>query len=206
MSRIAESRPYRSELRAQQADGTRAQILDAAIRVMAGGVATLSVPAVAREAGVSVPTVYRHFGTKADLLGALHPHLMRRAGMQEVVGPRSMDKLREGIHEIFSRVDRLGALDDLARAAMVSPAADEGRRLDMPRRLEFARALLDTAEPKLSRADRDRLARAIVVLLSSSSLRIWREFLGVSVDQATDDATWIVRAAVAGATTRRKDR
>jgi AcrR family transcriptional regulator len=206
MTRLAKARPYRSELRDAQADGTRARILDAALRVMARGVASLSMPAVAREAGVSVPTVYRHFGTKPDLLAALHPHLMRRVGMEEVVGPRSLEALREGVHEIFDRVDRLASLDDLARVAMVSPSADEGRRLSMPRRLERARALLDTAEPKLSRADRDHLARGIVVLLASSSLRIWREFLGVSVDQATDDVTWIVRAAIAGASTRRKNR
>jgi AcrR family transcriptional regulator len=204
MARIAETRTYRSDLRAEQAEATRTRILDAAIRVMARGVASLSIPAVARDAGVSVPTVYRHFGTKAELLAALHPHLMRRVGLNEVVGPRSMDRLREGLHEVFARVDALGSLDDLARAAMVSPAADEGRRLNMPRRVDIVRALLDTAEPKLTRAERDHLARALVVMTASSSVRIWREFLGVSVDQATDAVAWIIEAAVAGAAARRK--
>jgi len=65
MTRIADAgRPYNNELRAQQAEATRSRILDATIRVMAGGVGTLSIPDVAREAGVSVPTIYRHFGTK----------------------------------------------------------------------------------------------------------------------------------------------
>ena len=51
MTRIANTaatREYRSELRAQQADETRARILDATGRVMAGGITTISIPAVAR--------------------------------------------------------------------------------------------------------------------------------------------------------------
>ena len=47
---------------------------------MASGLASLSIPAVAREAGVSVPTVYRHFGTKDDLLAAVYPHVARGSG------------------------------------------------------------------------------------------------------------------------------
>ena len=68
MSRITNKaeRPYSSKLRAEQAEETQARILEAALRVMAGGAASVSIPAVAREAGVSVPTVYRHFGTKRD--------------------------------------------------------------------------------------------------------------------------------------------
>jgi AcrR family transcriptional regulator len=52
-----------NELRAAQAQATRARILEATVNVMARGVASVSIPAVAREARVSVPTVYRHFGT-----------------------------------------------------------------------------------------------------------------------------------------------
>ena len=48
-------RPYRSRLREEQAQETRERILDATGRVMAAGIATVSIPAVAREAGVSIP-------------------------------------------------------------------------------------------------------------------------------------------------------
>jgi hypothetical protein len=43
-----------------------------------------------------------------------------------------------------------------------------------------------------------------MVLLSSSALRTWRDYLGSSVDEAADDVEWIVRAAVAAA--RRNER
>ena len=74
MTRIATSdgaRTYRSQLRTQQAEQTRARILDATVRVMAGGLAFVSVPQVAREAGVSVPTVYRHFPDRLSLFEGL---------------------------------------------------------------------------------------------------------------------------------------
>ena len=99
MTRIANDtgRSYRSQLRDEQAEATRARILDATIRVIARGLANVSIPAVAREAGVSVPTIYRHFGTKDDLLAAVYPHVVRRAGLHELVPPRSVDELLDGL-------------------------------------------------------------------------------------------------------------
>ncbi len=199
MTRIATGtvRAYRSQLRAQQAEETRARILDATVRVMADGLAYVSIPAVAREAGVSVPTIYRHFATKRDLLTAIYPHIVRRAGLDEVVAPRSIDELRDGVRAIF---DRLESVDDLARVAMASPAAEEARRISMPDRLALGRQLADSIVPKLAEGDRDRIARLLVILTTSSALRVWRDHLGSSVDEAADDVDWVVRAAIAAAT------
>jgi AcrR family transcriptional regulator len=201
MTRIANAtaRSYQSELRAQQAEATRARILDACVRVSARGIATLSIPAVAREAGVSVPTIYRHFGTKLDLLAAVYPHVLQRAGLREFVTPSSLDELRDGVREIFDQVD---TFDDLARAAMASPAAAEVRQLSMPRRMAQIRQLVETIDPTLVPVDRDRISRLLAILVSSSSLRMWRDHLGSSVDEAADDVDWMVRAAIAAATRR----
>ena len=181
-------------MRDEQAAQTRERILDAAVRVMARGVATLSIPDVAREAGVSIPTVYRHFGTKQDLLAAVYPHVIRRAGFRDIVLPRTIDELRDSVHAIFERVD---AVDDIARAAMASPASDEARALSVPTRIEVTRRLAASIEPKLEEADRERIARLLTVLVTSSSLRVWRDQLGSTVDQAADDIEWVVQAAIA---------
>jgi len=196
MTRIVnvETRPYRSQLREEQAEETRARILDATLRVMAGGIATVSIPAVAREAGVSVPTIYRHFGTKRDLMAALHPYLMRRAGFDQFVPPRSIDELPGAVRSLFERLD---ATDELAWAAMASPAAEEARTIHMPGRLEMCRRIAATIEPALAKADRERIARLLLVLVSSSSLRVWRDHLGGSVDEAADDIDWVIQAAIA---------
>src|SRR5205814_208369 len=167
---------------------TRRRILDATVRVMARGIATLSVPAVAREARVSVPTVYRHFGTKQDLLAAVYPHLERRAGRGELVVPTSIERLRDGVRTLL---DHLDAFDDLARAAMASPAAEEARAMSMPRRLALTRRMADTVQASLSDAERERLARLLVILTSSSALRTWRDHLGVSADETADDVEWV---------------
>jgi AcrR family transcriptional regulator len=204
MTRIANvsARPYRSELRAEQVEETRERILDAALRVIATGVASVSIPAVAREAGVSVPTVYRHFGTKADLLRELYPHAARRGGLDGIPDPRTVGDVREAVRAIFERLD---ALDDLARAAMASPGADEVRAATMASRYQRIRRLGDSIEPRLSKADQDRITRLLVILTSSSSLRTWRDHLNSTVEQAADDIDWILRAAIAAAT-KRKDR
>src|SRR3989337_1926667 len=96
-------RAYRSELREEHAEETRARILDATMRVIATGVASVSVPAVAREAGVSVPTVYRHFRTKRELLAAVYPHAARRAGIDGIADPRSLDEVRPMIRALLDR-------------------------------------------------------------------------------------------------------
>lgn len=197
MSRIANTVParrYRSELREAQAQATRERILDAAMRVMARGIASLSVPAVAREAGVSTPTVYRHFGTKRDLLAAVYPHAAHRAGLDRLVPPSTIDELRDGVRAYFGRLDRMGKD---ARIAMASPAADEVRGATMATRLSIWTQLADSIEPPLTQADRDRIARILAVLITSASMRMWLDHLGVPVQQAADDIAWLVNAAVA---------
>jgi len=186
-----------NELRAAQAEATRTRILEATLNVMARGVASVSIPAVAREAGVSVPTVYRHFGTKRDLLAAVFPHVVRRAGLDELVPPRSIDELGRGVRALFERIDSAG---DLARAAAASPAAEEVRRVDMPARLEMSHRLADSIMPKLTPDDRDRIARLLTILISASALRVWRDHLGSSVEEAADDIDWVIRAAIAAST------
>ena len=196
MTRIANkaARTYRSDLRAEQAEETRGRILDAALRVMTTGVASLSIPAVAREAGVSVPTVYRHFGTKADLLAAMYPHAARRSGLDRLPDPTSLRDVRTSLRAIFERID---SLDDMARAAFVSPIADEVRHATIQSRFERLRRLGDSIEPPLSKADHDRITRLLVVLTASGSLRMWRDHLGSSVDEVVDDIDWFLKAALA---------
>ena len=186
-----------NETRAAQALATRARILEATLSVMARGVASVSIPAVAREAGVSVPTVYRHFGTKQDLLAAVYLHVVRRASPGEFAPPRTLDQLREGIRAMFEGLD---SADDLARAAMASPAAAEARRAGMPVRLEIYRRLADAIAPNLAKPDRARIARVLTILISASALRLWRDHLGSSVEEAANDIDWVIKAAISAGT------
>lgn len=198
MTRIANGaqRAYRNDLRAQQAEETRNRILDAAQRVIAAGVASISIPGVAREAGVSIPTVYRHFGTKRELLAAVYPHLVRRSGLPELITPRDMEEFGQLVRQLFGR---MGSFDEMSRAAIFSPAADEVRRISMPERIAKCRAFARLVAPGASAADLERITRILVVLTNSAALRIWRDHLDASVDETADDIVWILRAAIATA-------
>jgi AcrR family transcriptional regulator len=202
MTRIVNgrTRPYRSQLRAEQAEETRARILDATTPLMARGIASLSIPAVAREAGVSVPTVYRHFATKQQLIEAIYPHVMRRAAINQPAPPRSISELRDFVRWYLVHLD---SLDDQARAVMASGASDEVRRATMPNRVAVFRELADSVEPKLADGDRDRLARLLVVLTQSASLRMWHDHLGLSIDEVAEEIDWLVKAAIAAAQGRK---
>lgn len=200
MTRIAnKAREYRSELREQQAEDTRSRILDAALRVMADGFASVSIPNVAREAGVSVPTIYRHFKTKQELLDALYPHLARRSGLTTPPPPKTLAEIRQGVIDYVGHLD---SLDDFSRAVLASPASEEARARSMDRRFEIFRPIVDSIEPHLSKADRERILRLIVVLTTSQTVRLLHDHLGASAEQVAADVDWFVNAAVDAAVRR----
>lgn len=200
MKRIAKDAPreYQSALRERQAKETRGRILDATVRVMARGLATTSIPAVAREAGVSVPTVYRHFRTKPELFAALYPHVVYRAAAYRLPLPGSLDEFGSGLRKQFAALEGMG---DVERAALASPAGEEARRTQMPGRVARTRELADAIVPADSTVDRERLTRLLVILTGSAAFRTWRDHLGCTPDEAADDVEWAVRTLI-GARTR----
>jgi AcrR family transcriptional regulator len=198
MNHLAKGGPrgYRSTLREQQAEETRARILDATARVMARGLASVSVPAIANEAGVSVPTVYRHFGTKKALFAALYPHMVYRAAISMEL-PGSMEELAPGLRAHFARLDSLGEVE---RAALRSPAAEEARRANMPSRIARTRTIVDSIVPTDRQIDRDRLTRLLTVLTGTAAFFTWRDHLGSSVDEVVADIEWATRALITAST------
>lgn len=70
--RVADRRVYESPARQRQADETRKRIADAARRLLEEtGYAGMTIPAVAKAAGVAVPTVYAIFGSKKGIVSEL---------------------------------------------------------------------------------------------------------------------------------------
>lgn len=68
----SEKRVYESPVRQRQADETRARIAAAARRLLEkSGYAGMTIPAVAKAAGVAVPTVYAVFGSKKGIVSEL---------------------------------------------------------------------------------------------------------------------------------------
>jgi AcrR family transcriptional regulator len=70
--RVKRRRPYRSAVRAEQAERTRARIVEAArASFLARGFRATTIIRVAETAGVAPETVYAAFGSKAGLLEAV---------------------------------------------------------------------------------------------------------------------------------------
>ena len=199
MNRIAEAgeaRPYRSALREQQVLRTRDQILEATVRVMARGIAELSIPAVAREADVSVPTVYRHFASKAALVDAIWPFFATKIGIPNVPAQVSLEELEAPLMSVFRGLEDLG---DVERAALLSPVGEEARRAQMPARRRAMREVADGLAPELPPSTRARLGHLLLLLTTTSSFRTLHEHLGLSTQEATALVAWAIRSVVAGA-------
>jgi AcrR family transcriptional regulator len=94
--------------RARPAAGTRAQLVDAAERVLrAKGLARATTREIAREAGLAEGTLYLHFADKLDLVRAVHERLL--PAFIEMVG-QLPERAGGGTVE--------GNLADLARGAL----------------------------------------------------------------------------------------
>ena len=91
-----ETRAYHSPLRERRAAETRRRILEAAVKVVGEGASQLTVPRVAKEAGVSVPTVYRYFGSKDELEDGIADFVRRQVGVARPMEP-GLDGLLEAV-------------------------------------------------------------------------------------------------------------
>lgn len=162
-------RPYRNDRRAEAAAGTRATILDTALRLFVEhGYAKVTIGDIAREAGIAVPTVYASTGGKAAILAVL----MNR-GVDDPVVDRTLKTVRT-------------ATDPRTAIA----ATVHGVRLDNERHLDIVRVMVTAAA--VDRHVQEELDQ--VVRLYRRSLKVLAERLadlgalraGLNVERATD--------------------
>lgn len=191
-------RKYHSELREAQTGATRDKILDALVEVLASGVDNLSVPAVAGRAGVSVGTVYRHFGDKSGLLEALVPYAGRRSGIAIDSLPETVEDFDDVVRRVFRHFE---ATDDLLRAALASSIGRDVRMRSTPERFEAMREPFRTVEPNLQPDQMDHIAKAALILTASDTYQQWKDRFGMGPDEAADEVMWVIRTLLRGAVT-----
>jgi AcrR family transcriptional regulator len=199
MNQAPSGRVYDNSHRAAQAAQTREAILDALIRVIARGVAELSMPAVAEEAGVSLRTVYRHFPTKRDLLTGLSRHLEERLSSYSVQPyPRNLDELAIHIRQYFRALD---SMSDADRAIWASEIVRESREQEgLPEKFRIVESALGPMLGSLPEPDRTRLFQVVTTIFSRFTLQRMKEDLGLSSDEAADTVNWAIETLVRGAT------
>lgn len=182
-------------MREAQAEATRSQVLDAVVEVLADGVDALSIPAVAERAGVSVGTVYRHFGDKAGLLNALIPHAARSTGTQIDSTPESLEEMDDVVRKVFAHFENT---DDLLRAAFASRIGREVRIQGSGERLALMKEAFRQIDPSLEPDQLDHLGKLGLILTTSEAYQQWKDRLGLSPEKAADEVMWAMKAVLRG--------
>jgi AcrR family transcriptional regulator len=173
---------------------TRKRILDAAAElIIEEHPATLSMLAIAKRAGVSVRTVYRHFPNKEALLDAI-----AEIGNEETVSGFAFQELRlDNLHEFTAQLwGELVHTRALVQAQSVTPFGHELRKKRADRRRRIIERVLAEEHVDLPPEDHRRLVALIAHLMSRDSLFELTDLLGLSVDDAAALVTWTIRTVV----------
>lgn len=183
-------RTYASPLREDQASATRTRILDALLARYAAGQHDLSIPALSRFAGVSIPTIYRHFPTRAALLEAVIVHADASVPTPKIdldaadIGPM----IRVFFEHRAAVVTKLGPIAD-------SNLTWETRKtVTVPRRRAYVATVIDRWAPGLREPERTWLSDILVVLISSNTATAFREYVDCDAGQTADRVIWILDA------------
>jgi AcrR family transcriptional regulator len=186
-SRAPRAKPA-SPLRSRLADTTRAVILDALVAQLADRDALdISYAELARRAGVSIQTLYRHFPTRGDLLDSLTRRVGAAVGLRDY--PHTRDGVTALVRALFPRFDDHAAL---LTAQIHAGSASTTRAKGRSRRASAFQEVLGTATPHLS-AERRRAAAGILhVLVSATTWHRLREELGLDGAASGDITAWAV--------------
>jgi AcrR family transcriptional regulator len=188
---MKERKTSSSRLQQEHAERTRDLIMEGLIRTMANGAVTWSIPEVAREAGVSVPTVYRYFRTKQELVEGLSAYVVRKAGLANIQPPRSPQDLVAAMREMYIRSE---GLSDAMKMASVSELASEVRKDSIPLRIKMIEAALAPVLPSFPEQERVYLVRTVLLLTSSAMIRAFDEYLDLVGAEAADTMSWAILA------------
>lgn len=184
-------RAYTSPSRSAQLVQTRDKLLDAARAMLVeGGLDALTLPRLAEAAGVSVPTVYRHFATMDDLLRAFLDWIRPRIG--------------QTTERLFSPAERLPVLPaenyalyeqhaEVLRPLMESRAFNRIRVGSVRDRARSAAAVLRPCAPGRTASELEALAGAIYLFISPQVWRWLRETWGLEATEAAHASTWAIQ-------------
>jgi AcrR family transcriptional regulator len=198
-SKHRKTRVYRSPLRDERAVQTRTRILDGLVQVMAkNGIAELSIPLVAREAGVSIPSVYRYFPTKKHLITALDEYAHQKGSFTlDDFGP--MDTPEDLARIVPLTFKRREAIESTLSAAMNSRLGYTIRQQEFAERAKHFSEALRSVSKNLKRDERQWLTDVVFVLSSYACVRAFRDYLGLNSEEAGRRVAWAIRVLARGA-------
>src|SRR5215510_11224622 len=199
MKKARKTRVYRSPLRDERAIQTRTRILDGLVQVMArNGIAELSVPLIAKQAGVSIPSVYRYFPTKRHLITALDEYAHEKGSFTlDEFGPmETPEDLARIVPLTFKRRE---AIEHTLSAAMNSRLGYTMRQQEFAERAKHFSEALQPVTKNLKREERQWLTDVVFILSSYACVRAFRDYLGLNSEEAGKRVAWAIRLLSRGA-------
>jgi AcrR family transcriptional regulator len=186
------TRTYNSPLRAEQMERTHERILEAAAeQLLEEGLEELSLPRAAQRAGVSVPTVYRHFPTKEALMQELTDWVDRKLRLSEV--PESIDEFTEYLPRFFVHMDENEAH---VRARLLSRVHRRIHHDTRRRRDKLVEKAMEDVTARLDPLDARRACAVVRVLMHSGAWEMMRDNWNLTGEQAGEAVAWAIRILV----------
>ncbi len=166
-------RRYRMKVRAATAAVTRERILDAAIAVFwERPLADIALEEVARRAGVSLPTVIRHYDDKGGLFAAAGERESERIRLQRDDAP--VGDVRAAVRVLFDHYEEMGdavlrLLAEEGRVPALRGIADRGREFHAL----WCERVFAPALTGLSGDERTR-ARRLAEFIALTDVLVWK--------------------------------
>ena len=148
----------------------------------------ISMAAVAKRAGVSEPTLYRHFPTKRDLFAALAGYQFRTVAAG--LAPASAGELARAVHTVYQRS---AAIESVVRWTLAATDPQRVPRPNVQARLDMLRTAL--GDLAVNDDDETRfLLRTVLLLTSPMAWLYWKDYLGLDPEAAAETAGWAILA------------
>lgn len=186
-------RSYRMNARAASAEATLQRILDTTVELFTTqDYEDITLQDIAERAGVTVPTLFRRFGSKEQLLEAAAQHAREGVmGQRHRVQPGDVDAALENLldhYELWGdRVLRLLAQEQ--RVAAIRSVTDFGRKIHR----EWVEYAFEPLLPSEKAARLRRIAQ-LVAVCDVYTWKILRYDLGLSRKEITRALLEIIRA------------
>lgn len=180
-------RPYRSQVRTEQAEATRRRIVDAARRLFARqGYQGATMQQLAEEAGVATQTLYVAFGSKLNLAAAVIGDALSAAGIPELVRQSARIGDPEEALRYVAHVNRLvdERLVDLQDLLNVASLRETAQLSDQLRERDLAGVLaIVSNSPRRREVSEEDLRDTLLALTSPSLYQMLVKERGWSADR-----------------------
>jgi AcrR family transcriptional regulator len=182
-------RAYDNTLRREQADLTKRRILETVRDLLTKSRSSLSIPEIAACAGVSEPTIYRHFPNRDALLDAASEVVSQQ------LGAPPMPERADEIPVVLMAAARYFA-DNASwlRAALNEPALQGLRRSGRRRLVDRLRAVLEPRVAHLEPLERAVAVAAFGVVGRANSWDCLTREFELSSEEAGCALSWIAGA------------